>query len=1224
MSVDQLPTRELPRPDATKLVRYDDFIESKIESTRSMVKVVDLATAVVTLVIGVLAYLLVVALVEHWIVPGGFSVIERTGLFGVLIVSIGYFAYKRVWPPLVRAINPVYAAQAIEHGSPALKNSLINLLFFRERRTGISDAVYRTLEEQAAQRLTRVPAETSVDRSLLIRLGYVLVAIVALAGLYKVFSPKDPIVSAGRVLLPWAHLVPASRVSIEAVTPGTVTVSRGEFVDVSAEVRGLREDEEIVVRYTTDDGQVVGRAIPMKLDRDGLRYTGRLSEEASGSESVGLTRSLKYRLEAGDARSLDYAVTVVSAPSILVERIDYHYPPYTGLVDRSVDALGDIRAIEGTRMTIHARANGAIRVADVDFDADGRPDVRMNVKETGANASFELGLRDDRLTPRHASYVLRFTNDEGRVNRDPVKHSIAVERDLDPEAAVLLPKERALDVRLNDTVVIEIEARDPDFALAAVRLQGEVAHQSVLDESLLKGEHHGKFATRYSFIPSARGLKVGDTVQYWIEASDNRAPKANMVATERRTIRVVAPSPGEQPQPNNNARNEDQPNKPDGQQGGEKQPGGQQGKQGEKNQGESSSQNNQGDKQQGESSGQQQSGKSDQQQNGENQQGGEQGNNSGEQNSDKNQQQSGDKSNSGGQGQGQQSQGSEQKPGERSPDQQQGKGEQNGAEKSEREKGRGGEGEESKQQQGRSNEQKPAVSSEGDNDGEAFDRIQKRMEESGELKKEEGEKGRGGEGEKDQPQNEKSTDGASASADSESGKNATGANQKQEPGQTGKDQNQGSEAKESGDNSAKENQQQPGKGEQNGAGASGEQSSNDAKQQQPDGEKGRGGEGEGSQQPEGSPDAQSETKPTDKRQQSPLGSNEGGGKPESSAGANDKKQNDSPGEKGGDKTGGGAERKDQKSPRDGTGSDGQNQSADKGVGQSGEQGKDDTSPSGGDDTKSDGKTGASDGKTKGDGSQQKDGSGEQQGGEKQGAGSKERGASKDGTQDGKDAAGGEKGDQAGSKEGEQGEAQAKNDQGGKEQQDGKATGKQGDESQQGSESGDGKEGKEGSGDAKSNGQPVGGGQPGGAVNPQPSITGTAPEGDEANLEYARKQTDLVLTKLADQLNKNKVDDRMLKELGWTRDDLQRFVARWQERKEAAKNDDPKGEAAKRELDDALRSLGLQPGKLQQNAVQKDTMRDLKQGYRGAVPLEYKERLRAYNQGVSRSARDAQE
>src|SRR3954465_14711439 len=297
MSVDQIPTRQRPRKDDSKLVRYEDYIESKIQSTCWMVKAVDLATALVTLVASVLAYLLVVAIVEHWIVSGGFNVVARTVLFGMLVIGAGYFIYHRVWPLLVRAINPVYAARAIEQGSPTLKNSLINLLFFRERRAGISDAVYRTLEEQAAQRLTRVPIETTVDRSLLIRLGYVLIGVVAAAGLYKVFSPKDPIVSAERVLLPWADIVPASRVSISAVTPGSVTISRGEYVNVSAEVHGLGENDEVLLRYSSDDGQVVGKSIPLKAAGDGLHFSGRVTGDVEGAQQVGLTRNLVYRLE---------------------------------------------------------------------------------------------------------------------------------------------------------------------------------------------------------------------------------------------------------------------------------------------------------------------------------------------------------------------------------------------------------------------------------------------------------------------------------------------------------------------------------------------------------------------------------------------------------------------------------------------------------------------------------------------------------------------------------------------------------------------------------------------------------------------------------------------------------------------------------------------------------------------------------------------------------------
>jgi hypothetical protein len=142
MSTDQLSTRKPPRrADSAKVVRYDDFIDAKIQSTRRAVKLVDLASALVVLTAGMLAFLFGVALVEHWIVPGGFSTAERSGLFAILLVCVVYFAYRRLWPLVARAINPVYAASAIEQGSPALKNSLINFLLFRQRRTEIPDAV---------------------------------------------------------------------------------------------------------------------------------------------------------------------------------------------------------------------------------------------------------------------------------------------------------------------------------------------------------------------------------------------------------------------------------------------------------------------------------------------------------------------------------------------------------------------------------------------------------------------------------------------------------------------------------------------------------------------------------------------------------------------------------------------------------------------------------------------------------------------------------------------------------------------------------------------------------------------------------------------------------------------------------------------------------------------------------------------------------------------------
>jgi hypothetical protein len=152
MSVEQLQKpKSSPRGDA-KLVKYEEYIDRQVESTRRVVKLVDLATSLVVLAAGVLAYLLVVAAVEHWLVPGGFSELSRLGLFLLLAWGGAAFVIRRFWPLVVRRVNPVYAAHAIEtaaESGPSLKNSLVNLLLFRQKRSEISDAVYHTLEEHA-------------------------------------------------------------------------------------------------------------------------------------------------------------------------------------------------------------------------------------------------------------------------------------------------------------------------------------------------------------------------------------------------------------------------------------------------------------------------------------------------------------------------------------------------------------------------------------------------------------------------------------------------------------------------------------------------------------------------------------------------------------------------------------------------------------------------------------------------------------------------------------------------------------------------------------------------------------------------------------------------------------------------------------------------------------------------------------------------------------------
>ena len=122
-----------------------------------------------------------------------------------------------------------------------------------------------------------------------------------------------------------------------------------------------------------------------------------------------------------------------------------------------------------------------------------------------------------------------------------------------------------------------------------------------------------------------------------------------------------------------------------------------------------------------------------------------------------------------------------------------------------------------------------------------------------------------------------------------------------------------------------------------------------------------------------------------------------------------------------------------------------------------------------------------------------------------------------------------------------------------------------------------------------------------------------PDSDEANLEYARRVTDMVLERLSDQ--QSRPDAKLLKELGWTPEDYQQFLQRWSQLKQSARE----GAAGQRELDDTLRGLGLRPphDRLRQGNSQTDQLRGLRDsGLRSSPPPQYLEQFDAFKKGAT--------
>ncbi|MDG2384608.1 MAG: hypothetical protein P8N76_23265, partial [Pirellulaceae bacterium] len=523
----------------------DQFIEKQIQVTRAHVKMVSVATGFTTLAAGVLGFLLLLSLIDHWL--WGLTVWTRLFALVVLLVGGAVFFVWRILPGLLRSVNPVYAAQTIEQSSPSLKNSLINFLLLRRPDRGIRPVIYDGVRRQAAKGLNNVHVDSAVDRSELIRVGYVLAALVVVFGIYRILSPKDPFQTVARVAAPWKSIARPSRATVNQVEPGNVEIYRGQSLAISAVVDGLREGERVELIYSTNNGQIVDQTIAMLTDEAVHRYRCDLT-----TGSKGIQHDLVYQIRAGDAESEPYRVTLKDAPSIVVQQITYRFPNYTQRPEEVVEQQGDLVALEGTRVEIQALANQPIRAAYLELfenSGDERPVKSVPMSHQGelARGQITLTLRADRETPSFAAYQLRFSNHDNARNEEPARYQIQVTADLSPLVEILNPRRREIELAENRKMMIEVRALDPDFALTAVRLHAAAGGLELLKQPLLDAPHQGQGVFVYELQPNRLGLTAGDTLVYWAEAEDDRREAAtnaaapNLTRTENYRIRVVAP-----------------------------------------------------------------------------------------------------------------------------------------------------------------------------------------------------------------------------------------------------------------------------------------------------------------------------------------------------------------------------------------------------------------------------------------------------------------------------------------------------------------------------------------------------------------------------------------------------------------------------------------------------------------------------------------------------------
>ncbi len=284
-------------------------------------------------------------------------------------------------------------------------------------------------------------------------------------------------------------------------------------------------------------------------DRDPsrLRYETLFPPSGQGTVS-GIVSGVDYWLRQGGSRSARFRIEVRPAAVIEVSKLTYRFPPYTGLAEEVVENSGDIRAVEGTEVQIDVRSS--LPLQRIDLVQDGRA---TTLKSTDNGATGTVTLKHDaesQAATTERSFTFRAWDTDGvDIPSGGVFH-MEILADQPPaiqwsDTNSQLREALVLEVPLNETLELPIQAEDPDFGLRYLRFHVESPGKHIRPVELLESsatgptQHTGPVKAVALFSPVTSRLNVGDSAAIWVEAIDTKFPGPNVVETRRIDVKIV-------------------------------------------------------------------------------------------------------------------------------------------------------------------------------------------------------------------------------------------------------------------------------------------------------------------------------------------------------------------------------------------------------------------------------------------------------------------------------------------------------------------------------------------------------------------------------------------------------------------------------------------------------------------------------------------------------------
>lgn len=461
-----------------------------------------LGVAAVAIVIGVL-------LVEQSGGNRALIIAARAGVILAILAAAVRFLVMR----LARRVSNEQVALYIEEHEPELEAAILSAV--EATNPGRPDdnrspALVERLVESATRKAQHLDAEHRVERRAMRRASTILAAVTATTIALALLGPAELRTGLRTLFVPWSTADAAGAYSIE-VTPGNATVARGGDLRIGARLSGFTAEEvEIAVKR---GAETEWRRMPMGTGTDSAERIFRLFDLDSVAE---------YFVEATGIRSPIYRIDVTELPYVSRIDLEYRFPAYLGREAERVEDGGDIVAIRGTTVVVHAMTT--IPATGGRIVIEGRDTIPMTL---GADGALAAPITID----SSGFYRIELKARDGKMVNGSLDYSIDVLADLPPSISFTKPS-RDIKVSSLEEVFTEVRAED-DNGIGTVELRYSVNGGEEQRVPLHRAGRRPRteLSAGHTFFLEELSLEPGDIVSYYARATDARATGAPGTAT---------------------------------------------------------------------------------------------------------------------------------------------------------------------------------------------------------------------------------------------------------------------------------------------------------------------------------------------------------------------------------------------------------------------------------------------------------------------------------------------------------------------------------------------------------------------------------------------------------------------------------------------------------------------------------------------------------------------